>query len=60
MTQAPIPGQPTPPVPGAHEDDDSIAGEEDPGAALDDLRKPPAAPPAAPPRPGPPPEAPRH
>lgn len=51
MTQAPIPGQPTPPVPGAHEDDDSIAGEEDPGAALDDLRKPPTPRPAMPPAP---------
>lgn len=55
MTQPPSPGQPiaTPPVPGAHEDDDSIAGEEDPGAALDDLRKPPAPRPAVPPQPAP-------
>ncbi|MDR7331268.1 hypothetical protein [Roseateles asaccharophilus] len=37
-----------PPVPGAHPDDDSVAGEEDPGAALEEM------PPSAPPRPLPP------
>jgi hypothetical protein len=39
---------PLPPVPGAHPDDDSVAGEEDPGASLEELPKP-AAPQPAPP-----------
>ncbi len=39
---------PLPPVPGAHPDDDSVAGEEDPGASLEELPKPtvPEPPPA--------------
>lgn len=40
--------KPLPPVPGAHDDDDSIAGEEDPGASLEELPKPTPTPPAAP------------
>ena len=46
------PMPPTPPVPGAHHDDDSIAGEEDPGAGADNptesepVRREPAPPPA--------------
>jgi hypothetical protein len=36
---APTP-TPLPPVPGVHPDDDSVAGEEDPGASLEELPKP--------------------
>ena len=38
------PAAPLPPVPGARPDDDSIAGEEDPGAALEELPQPTPAP----------------
>ena len=31
------PAPPLPPVPGAHPDDDSVAGEEDPGASLEEI-----------------------
>ena len=48
MNHHPIP--PPLPVPGAHPDDDSVAGEEDPGASLEELPKPAPAP--APPAPG--------
>lgn len=34
-----------PPLPGAHPDDDSVAGEEDPGASLEEMPKPAEAPP---------------
>ena len=34
------PTAPLPPLPGAHPDDDSVAGEEDPGAALEELPRP--------------------
>jgi hypothetical protein len=34
------PTAPLPPVPGAHVDDDSVAGEEDPGASLEELPRP--------------------
>ncbi|MEO6276489.1 hypothetical protein [Roseateles sp.] len=37
---------PMPHVPGAHNDDDSVAGEEDPGASLDEPPEP--TPPPAP------------
>jgi hypothetical protein len=56
-TDATMNTQPTPPLPsapGAHPDDDSVAGEEDPGAALDDLRKPTPAPGVQPSAPVPP------
>lgn len=48
------PPTPLPPVPGARPDDSSIAGEEDPGASLEELPKPtrtPAPPTAPAPRP---------
>lgn len=52
------PTAPLPPLPGAHSDDDSVAGEEDPGASLEELPRPthpepvPATAPASP-HPGP-------
>jgi hypothetical protein len=48
------PAAPPPAVPGAHPDDDSVAGEEDPGASLDDLPMPTPAPGVQPTAPVPP------
>lgn len=46
------PPAPTLPVPGAHDDDASIAGEEDPGAGLEELIRPTPAPTPPGPTPG--------
>ena len=47
MNTAKKPTAPLPPVPGKHPDDDSIAGEEDPGASLEVLTpRPPSSSPA--------------
>jgi hypothetical protein len=48
------PAPPPPTVPGAHPDDDSVAGEEDPGASLEEMSKPTPAPGAQPTAPVPP------
>ena len=45
---APRPSDPLPPLPGARHDDDSVAGEEDPGASLEELPKPTPVPPTSP------------
>jgi len=42
------PAKPTPDAPGAHPDDDSVAGEEDPGASLGEPPVPTPAPKPAP------------
>lgn len=50
MNHPPSPPETPPPVPGARPDDDSIAGEEDPGAGVDVLPQGTPAPvPPAPP-----------